>query len=258
MNAQQEAIALWQYIDSRGAKPTCRRVAGMLRSWGLRFRDADLVEWLSQFRGVSAGNKNRSAGKHDDFRAVSRKQAGNKNRSAGQQPGNSWETASRANKVPLVKSYSESTDVLSSCLVDTYVSTRPAEVFNFAGTVATNEKTRTPRQAKLPLNADNQIAARAILDAAWGYLIDHVPDLALSSRQWRERNKAIALDLAAQKKTPDEIVEMLAVAHEHPEAQYYRGLVMLGKLVERWHVLAQIAAGASRPGHRREREYQVL
>ena len=83
MNAQQEAVALWKYIESRGHKPTHRIIAETLRSWKIRFRDTELVSWLSPFR------------------AVSRKQMGNANQAQGKQTRTTAETASRVNKVPL-------------------------------------------------------------------------------------------------------------------------------------------------------------
>ncbi len=242
MNAQQEAVALWRFVESRGAKPTFRQVAGMLRSWGLRFRDEDLVAWLKPLR------------------AVSRKQAGNKKHARGQQTGNERETASREKEVSLVAKSSEETIVSSSIAVTPSLRdsvTAPAEVFNFARPVVGQTKTRTPRQGRLPLNRDNEIAARALLDAAWHYLADHVPDLGLGVTQWRQRNKASALDLVSRGMTPDAVVEMLSVAHEHPDARFYRGVIMLGRLAERWHILSQIASGES-CDRRPERRYQVL
>ena len=83
MNPQQEAVAIWQFIESRGKKPTHRAIATMLRSWGVKFKDSDLVSWIAPFRAVSG------------------KQPRNKKQAQTQRAGSIQETASRVNKVPL-------------------------------------------------------------------------------------------------------------------------------------------------------------
>ncbi|MHB1549651.1 MAG: hypothetical protein ACYCX6_00430 [Vulcanimicrobiaceae bacterium] len=237
-----------------GQDTTIRPILAMVKrieGKGIRY---DLVRrWLKE-------NRNRdSLGIRGGFEADSSGVLENANPdSPGIQPGFLRARAASVSKFKATSS--EETNVSSSIVVTPSLQdsvTTPAEVFNFAGPVTENLKTRTPRQAKLPLNADKDIAARAVLDAAWAYLVDQVPDLALSRLQWRQRNKAVALDLVAQKKTPDDVVAMLEVAHEHPGAKFYRGLIMLAKLAERWHVLAQIASGESYD-RRPEREYQIL
>ena len=49
MNAQQEAVALWQYLESRSLEPSARRVGTILRTMGLRCDDHDLRHWLRPF-----------------------------------------------------------------------------------------------------------------------------------------------------------------------------------------------------------------
>lgn len=50
MSAQQEAVALYCYLEGRGFKPSVRSVGRALRDQGLKFTDTDLRAWLAPFR----------------------------------------------------------------------------------------------------------------------------------------------------------------------------------------------------------------
>lgn len=51
VNPQQEAVALWQFLESRGAKPSIRQVGRLLRSeFKLHFTEGQLRGWLNPFR----------------------------------------------------------------------------------------------------------------------------------------------------------------------------------------------------------------
>ena len=49
MNAQQEAVALYKFLESRGFKPSVRSIGCSLRLQGLSFTEANLRSWLKSF-----------------------------------------------------------------------------------------------------------------------------------------------------------------------------------------------------------------
>lgn len=54
MNAQQEAVALFRYFESRGVSISGRAIGRILREeLGLKFRDGDLRQWLSEFSAAA-------------------------------------------------------------------------------------------------------------------------------------------------------------------------------------------------------------
>jgi hypothetical protein len=54
VNAQQEAVALWQFLEGRGFKPSVRMVARIMRDeLGLGRRESLVREWLSTFSDAS-------------------------------------------------------------------------------------------------------------------------------------------------------------------------------------------------------------
>lgn len=57
MNAQQEAVALWKFLESRGFRPSIRSVGRALRDQKVRFREADLYRWLEPFQSREASRK---------------------------------------------------------------------------------------------------------------------------------------------------------------------------------------------------------
>lgn len=91
MNAQQEAVALWKFLEGRGFAPSVRSIGRALRDQGLKFRDQDLHGWLSQFR-EAAGKQREAKNEH----------AG----SSGPQPGSGF---ARAVKVSLVSTKRKAT-----------------------------------------------------------------------------------------------------------------------------------------------------
>lgn len=57
-NVQQEAVALWKFLESRGFQPSVRSIGRILREeLGLKFREHDLRGWLSKFRDASGTQK---------------------------------------------------------------------------------------------------------------------------------------------------------------------------------------------------------
>lgn len=49
MNAQQEAVALYRYLEGRGFKPSVRSIGAMLRVQKISFTDTSLRAWLKDF-----------------------------------------------------------------------------------------------------------------------------------------------------------------------------------------------------------------
>lgn len=188
MNPQQEAIALWRYIESRGQKPTHRIVASVLRSWGLKFRECDLNAWLKPFRVVSRkqmGNAPETSGK----------QKTRTRETNGKRPGNAPVTLrlflrARAAKVSLVTNAVPSDDSLRSSS-----SAQPA---------VPAKPTRKPKAIRLPLSAEAQIAKSAILEAVWLLLEPHI-GRAMTKTTWKQRNAKEALELANMHRALDEI-----------------------------------------------------
>jgi hypothetical protein len=97
------------------------------------------------------------------------------------------------------------------------------------------------RARKEPSPAD--LAAWKILDAAFAEIVENVPDLGVTEKGWRQRNKSGALELVDRGRTPAEVAAMLLVAHRHPTAKrFWRHLNRLDKLAENWSRLAEINA----------------
>lgn len=49
MNAQQEAVALFKFLEARGFSPSVRSIARALRDQDVAFRESSLREWLAPF-----------------------------------------------------------------------------------------------------------------------------------------------------------------------------------------------------------------
>jgi hypothetical protein len=57
MNAQQEAVALFKFLESRGFRPSTRSVSRALRDQGMTFREERLRLWLKPFRDASGTHR---------------------------------------------------------------------------------------------------------------------------------------------------------------------------------------------------------
>ncbi len=53
MNAQQEAVALWMYLESRQIRPSVRKVVAMMRGAAIGVNDADAGRWLAPFAAAA-------------------------------------------------------------------------------------------------------------------------------------------------------------------------------------------------------------
>lgn len=49
MNAQQEAVAFWQFLEARGVRPSIRKVVAMMRLAGIGIDEANAYKWLGSF-----------------------------------------------------------------------------------------------------------------------------------------------------------------------------------------------------------------
>jgi hypothetical protein len=110
-------------------------------------------------------------------------------------------------------------------------------------------RARKPRQQTLGLSAGDHAGAAKILEAAWAIVFEQNPDIAISQRGWKTRNKAAAVDLHRVGKTPAQVVAALRTAYRHPTARE-RGLhtiAYLHILAEKWTILSGIAQGTIKP-----------
>ncbi len=53
MNAQQEAVALWKFLEGRGVRPSIRKVVAMMRLADIPVNEADAGKWLAAFAAAS-------------------------------------------------------------------------------------------------------------------------------------------------------------------------------------------------------------
>lgn len=106
-----------------------------------------------------------------------------------------------------------------------------------------------PKQLRMRATpSDGDLAAYALLDAAWGVVKAHV-DIPMAEKTWRSRNKAAALDLLGAGKTVDSVAKMLTVAYEHPAARkYYGTMSRLDRLAEAWSRLETFARESRNSG----------
>lgn len=258
MNAQQEAVAAWRYLESRQIRPSTRRVATMLRVMGLRVDDHYIRDWLRPFWAKTAVHRIPTAPRTD---APTARDSGPSTAASEHDPPHSEEEypPQPAPQSPpqIHPRYAREKEVsLVPKVPRRCINTTPRDdgLFAVAEKPTNGNERGSPKQTTLPLSRETDLRVWALLDTAWAYLREAVPGLAMTRTQWRQRNAIAARDLIAAGKTREQVLEMLQVAHEHPGATYYRGLVMLARLAERWHVLESIA---DRP-RERERVYQVL
>ena len=47
MNSQQEAVALWKFLESRGIQPSIRKVVSMLRAADVKIDEKNAARWLA-------------------------------------------------------------------------------------------------------------------------------------------------------------------------------------------------------------------
>lgn len=99
MNAQQEAVALWKFLEGRGLRPSVRSIGRALRDHGLKFREDTLRKWLAPF---AVASRTQPAKKRD----AQNEHAGRNNDDNGTQAGRDF---ARADKVSLI-SNSDPTD----------------------------------------------------------------------------------------------------------------------------------------------------
>lgn len=186
-NAQQEAVALWQFLTSRGFEPSMNSICRALRDQGVKFRQGELYRALSPFVGPGPQRKIGSQP------AIPRVAPGNQKsltrEAPGSQPANSRVAASREKEVSLVRI------AVPSAL--------PAKNSQ-AG--RKNNPQPNHRALRLPLDAEVQVARRAILAAVWA-LLARTPFAATITRtEWGKRNNRTALDLANLNVTPEQCV----------------------------------------------------
>jgi len=175
LNPQQEAVALWKYLESRGMNPSINQVGRALHTLGIKWRRQDLYAWLRPFRE----------------RSVS--QVGNSESLTPEQPGNNSGTAfARAVIVPLLSNSDDSVPSSSGVAPQ-----QPA--------VKATKAERESRDRALPFDRPVLDCRNAILRAVW----ERVQPLVARSTtftDWRKRNAVIAASFALGGFTPDQIV----------------------------------------------------
>lgn len=211
MNPQQEAVALYLYLEKRGFKPSVRSVSRALRDQGMRFREIDLRGWLGAFLKTrdASGTQTEPVGTSREPKSVL---AGTTTEPAGTswtQPGRVF---ARASKVSLISTLSPNGD-------------------------------GDPAPQRLPLRKEpstSDLAAYRIMDAAYPVIRQYTA-LQQTQKRWKQINKAGALDLAELNTAPEEVVRVLTLAYTDERARrYYGGIATLSKLAEHWHKIIAV------------------
>lgn len=213
VNVQQEAVALYLFLEGRGFRPSIRSIARALRDQGVQFREAELRGWLSAFvkSRDATGTQMEPAGPSGTQKSLTREPLG-PTRTQVDATGNHLRAR---DKVSLFSNQSPDGD----------------------GAVAPARPRGSRREPSV-----SDMAAYRILDAAFPMILDHVPDLRMTRKRWKQANKAAALDLVELSTKAEEVVDMLLVAYENPRARkYYGTITMLDKLVKHWPALQAIA-----------------
>jgi hypothetical protein len=177
MSPQQEAVALWKYLESRGAKPSVRQVGRLLRSeLKLRFRETELRGWLSAF-GTRPGRKSVSVGT----------QKSSTGDAACTHSGRKADATSREKEVSL---FSQESSVLRT---SSSGNGKPSPV-------AANGKVRS-----LPLPRPELDARVAILRAVWLH-VEPVIGRSTTWTDWKRRNTRVADSFVHGGYSPEQIV----------------------------------------------------
>lgn len=148
MNAQQEAVALFRFFESRGMKPSVASIGRALRDQGIKFREADLYGWLKPFA--------EDTGKRPEEKITN----------AGRGAQDSGSDYAREKDVSLV-SKPEATVVASR------VEPTPEQPLLVAVPAPPPTPAKAPKQAKLGLDDAAKrevIAARQLIDRLWHHL----------------------------------------------------------------------------------------
>jgi len=216
MNVQQEAVALFRFLEERGFDPSVRSIGKMLRAQKLGFRDADLRAWLKPFieRRDAAGPQAAAPGPHESL--------------TGAAPGPQVAaTGPRLRAHPKVSLVSNSRDSIES----------------LPGIDVPTVRAKKARPDPKP----EDLAAWAILEAAYPVVKEHV-ELAMTQADWKKQNKAAALSLQKVGKKPEQVAAALRCAYTNPEAsRFYGNITRLEKLQEHWGALVAIAQGSKKP-----------
>jgi hypothetical protein len=154
-NAQQEAVALYRFFESRGFRPSVRSIGRALRDQGIVFDDKALRRWLQSF--VTAVDPQVTAIPPHEMSTFTAT------------PPQPTATAPRLRAheiVPLVEIASDPSD----------------------------PQRRRNQQPRLNLVDPTELEARRILDAFWPLVSERVGST-MTRAAWKSKNKRTALDL---------------------------------------------------------------
>jgi hypothetical protein len=222
VNAQQEAVALWKYLESRSIRPSIRKVVAMMRGAQIGVNEADASKWLAKFAAANPHpkalrSKNPAEAPHESATASS----------------------TQAEQIQHADQHTSSDSPALTRTVEVSLSTK---IEPTAPTLALGLEVLPPSQpvkVRAP-QADRRSPAEQTADAALSEVRETVePALSgMTWTTWKARNRKVVVDMARSGMTADEIV----VAHE--EASEARGGVAMVMAWVQERVVRQAATAA--------------